>query len=1361
MKPGKQRAREVERKHPRGSERRRSQFVSLLVFALLLAAPARAGDAAPGVLQDIKEDVAVIRKLRGEFVAAAKARTAPATAPVVITLEFPRLLTAGEAWHGMRVTLRRDGSGNWLPGQGRPNLADTCDASGLVLSSNKTALEGQLHVQLAPAATPFRERVKATILLKAEIKEGVVNGQYNTAGHAALPTIPRGTYRASVFGPLPRRSGVVTGEMRAAKAELEEPVAPALDLLNCVSIALAEAEGLDQVACELYRQAHAAALVVRRAVDLPYALEMTPSYRPRWPQPADAPPAAPKLDMDLDLDGNAVISPASGKISPAQASDVLAAMKNIQSHVGRLRRNLERFAGEPADAAASVTVGDACSDPDFGPWFGEDLLPADKDGVNLLGAVEADASPQEWRAVPSWRFVGPLPPLTRTTALPTLPEMIPAPEAKIVVDPGLEAVINGVWRKDDASDDDVPESAPAGRMCGLGDGCVWVPMGRSIESKNQAHLCPPLSVYAVADLNAAEEGTFWAGLNVKDNGALWVEDRLVWTGPAEPDPDSVEHVYRFPLPLRKGPNRIVLRVDRLQNASFFTLRICVRGKPRDARTVAAAGKSPPPPANDFRGWRGDGGGIFPDATPPLAWDLESERNLLWEIPLGNSQATPLILGDRVFVLEDAATLICFDAKTGRRVWRRTNEPRAEDPAVTAEIEALQARAEELAAQIAELGSTPLARRRALEKRGQTPAQAKESLDQLVESFDKQFRDLRALYKSKLRLGSSWQFYISQTFGTPTTDGKHIWFCSNAGVIACYDLDGNRRWVVTHPWSAGIDYTFSPVLAGGRLVVVFVKKNLGGYTGATLQAARYFLAGYDPDTGRQEWTVDTAPGGQGQICGTPAIVRLMDGGERVDVLVTADGSVVRARDGKLLRKHIGARERYGSPLALGDRVVISGIGNMACYDLLMRDGQLGTRLRWHRPRHWTLYDSGDYRLAKDGLLFEYGARLETLDAETGLMLSCQPDVLYRQPLRCYPPLAWANGHLYVGDLGTGAGMKKWSFVPSALTAATAERNPLVLARNSVRNLCASPAAAGDRLYVRQWFSLACMGFTADEGRRYEAETVAREILSTLPPDPACREPPLSVETSESRRIRSDRHAALVPGILSGSWWYVGPVPRDGAPAIRRALLQDSLAELGAVGERSKLAMAGVSVPIEPIVGIPTDIEQGISRQHHVTKAKVSFDEHMERLRALDPPVWKSSLPGAPYREIQIKGSAIPPDHVAYLVGISAVPLPGPMRWEAPEPGANAWVAGREIRHGQLAVAPEGGLSVVIELQPAPDGSLRRLRPCFWPSCGDEGDRDAWRHEVARRRPYLERALAVTEDAALKARIGAVLGSVPAP
>ena len=75
-------------------------------------------------------------------------------------------------------------------------------------------------------------------------------------------------------------------------------------------------------------------------------------------------------------------------------------------------------------------------------------------------------------------------------------------------------------------------------------------------------------------------------------------------------------------------------------------------------------------------------------------------------------------------------------------------------------------------------------------------------------------------------------------------------------------------------------------------------------------------------------------------------------------------------------------------------------------------------------------------------------------------------------------------------------------------------------------------------------------------------------------------------------------------------------------------------------------------------------------------------------------------------------------------------------------------------------PEGTLSAVIELSPASGDSLRRVRPCFWPSKGTDADRENWVREVARRRSHLDKALSLTEDAALKSRIEAVLGGVPA-
>jgi hypothetical protein len=72
-----------------------------------------------------------------------------------------------------------------------------------------------------------------------------------------------------------------------------------------------------------------------------------------------------------------------------------------------------------------------------------------------------------------------------------------------------------------------------------------------------------------------------------------------------------------------------------------------------------------------------------------------------------------------------------------------------------------------------------------------------------------------------------------------------------------------------------------------------------------------------------------------------------------------------------------------------------------------------------------------------------------------------------------------------------------------------------------------------------------------------------------------------------------------------------------------------------------------------------------------------------------------------------------------------------------------------------VVPEGGLSVVVETSSAAGADLRRLRPCFWPSRGEDADLKTWRAELARRRPYLERAMAVSKDPALRARIEALL------
>ena len=44
--------------------------------------------------------------------------------------------------------------------------------------------------------------------------------------------------------------------------------------------------------------------------------------------------------------------------------------------------------------------------------------------------------------------------------------------------------------------------------------------------------------------------------------------------------------------------------------------------------LAVAGEAP---AGPISGWRGDGSGCFPEATPPIDWDGETGKYILWKI----------------------------------------------------------------------------------------------------------------------------------------------------------------------------------------------------------------------------------------------------------------------------------------------------------------------------------------------------------------------------------------------------------------------------------------------------------------------------------------------------------------------------------------------------------------------------------------------------------------------------------------------------------------------------------------------------------------------------------------------------------
>jgi len=108
----------------------------------------------------------------------------------------------------------------------------------------------------------------------------------------------------------------------------------------------------------------------------------------------------------------------------------------------------------------------------------------------------------------------------------------------------------------------------------------------------------------------------------------------------------------------------------------------------------------PPPQRSI-GFRGDGSGVFADAKPPTEFDAVTGKNLRWKVALPNhSNSSPIVVGDKVFVVcaagwpegQDCAQLLCFDAATGKELWRRDVDEFAMRPAEEAKA-AREVRAE--------------------------------------------------------------------------------------------------------------------------------------------------------------------------------------------------------------------------------------------------------------------------------------------------------------------------------------------------------------------------------------------------------------------------------------------------------------------------------------------------------------------------------------------------------------------------------------------------------------------------------------------------------------------------------------------
>jgi outer membrane protein assembly factor BamB len=436
------------------------------------------------------------------------------------------------------------------------------------------------------------------------------------------------------------------------------------------------------------------------------------------------------------------------------------------------------------------------------------------------------------------------------------------------------------------------------------------------------------------------------------------------------------------------------------------------------------------------GWRGDGTGRYPDAQPVTQW--AKDKAVLWSTPLPSwSNASPILVGDRLFVCSEPSTLFCVAAADGKILWQKSNDYfDTLSPELAEKVRAALKLSDQL---------------NALVQQSQRAPEKVELYDRIAEvckqiSADPGNAELLA-YRAKFQVPATHETngYSSPT---PTSDGRFVYALFGTGVVACYDLDGNRRWVrAVNKSRDGYGHGASPLLADGKLLVhVDVQ-----------------VTALDAATGEVLWQVN-AP----WKWGSPAHARIGD----VDAAVTPAGDVLRVSDGRKLAGGLGQLV-YSTPVVIGDLVYfIDGEQRARLLRLpgsAAADGGPQGRPAADEVKPEVLWDvkiQGDRYygspLVHEGLIYTINQRnhFSVLDAANGAKV-------YERALELgngtvFPSITLGGRYVFVST-DNGA-----TFVLEP------GREYKEVARNTLEPFRTTPVFAGSRMYVRGLKNLWCVG-----------------------------------------------------------------------------------------------------------------------------------------------------------------------------------------------------------------------------------------------------------------------------------------------
>ena len=442
------------------------------------------------------------------------------------------------------------------------------------------------------------------------------------------------------------------------------------------------------------------------------------------------------------------------------------------------------------------------------------------------------------------------------------------------------------------------------------------------------------------------------------------------------------------------------------------------------------------------GFRTDGTGRYPDANPPLHWG--TDKNVVWNINLPKSNAIPVILGEKLFTCAEPCVLLCVNKANGTILWQ--GESSYKEIVLTeqekAQFEVERQQAEGLDKELSALNKESSALRKLL-KDGKVPKEETEKKLKAVRSQSDSIQAQKRKFTTLNRYlepgkGGAGRYHPTGGYSSPTpvTDGKRVYVIFGNGLVACYDLQGNREWLklIEHS-TAAYGHGSSPLLVNGKLLVHFSD-----------------LVALNTHDGSEAWRVKISPGH-----GTSVHTRL--GNE--DVAIHPSGNVYRISDGSLLAKGLGSTGP-NSPL-IQDGKVFFIAGRVRGYRLPMSSEIPAT---WSPLWKGASLKGGGYwfpsPVLHDGLIYAMNASsiFSVVDATTGEVVSQRR--LDFGGGQSYPSITIAGNRLFVSsDNGTTIVLEPG-------------REYKELARNALETFRSSLVFEGKRMYVRTTKGLWCIG-----------------------------------------------------------------------------------------------------------------------------------------------------------------------------------------------------------------------------------------------------------------------------------------------